>query len=208
MPSACSTEDDNAGKPNGKLLEAIRSNTAQAGAASTITLDAGASGTDDLYNEMEIEITGGTGSGQKRYISDYVGSSKIATLSVAWSTTPDATSTFDITNGYVSVPIADISDSSFSEIIKGFLTKVVHAAATDYHIVLRQTGGDVNNFIEVKVDTGGGYANGNVETSIDSGTTWVEVSGEDMYFKLWKDLPTSVNLDLDITWFESEYQVV
>ena len=70
--------------------------TAQAGGSDTITLDSGALATNDIYNGSTIRITGGTGSGQKRVISDYVGSSKVATVSVAWTTQPDSTSTFAV----------------------------------------------------------------------------------------------------------------
>ena len=73
-----------------------RGNTAQAGAASTITLDTGASALDDHYNGMAIEILSGTGAGQIRYISDYVGATKVATVSSNWTTNPDATSVFTI----------------------------------------------------------------------------------------------------------------
>jgi hypothetical protein len=73
-----------------------RTGTAQAGASTTITLDASASATDDIYNGSTITITGGTGSGQVRVISDYVGSTKVATVSVAFATTPDNTSTFSV----------------------------------------------------------------------------------------------------------------
>lgn len=86
---------------NSKLLYVVptyqvRANTAQAGASSAITLDSGASATDDIYNNCAIVITGGTGVGQTRMISDYVGSTKVATVSSSWSVNPDATSTFEI----------------------------------------------------------------------------------------------------------------
>jgi hypothetical protein len=77
-------------------LGSVRSNTAQAGGSSSITLDAGASTDDDFYNNMAIRITSGTGSGQTRYITDYSGATKIAIVGSAWSTTPDATSVFKI----------------------------------------------------------------------------------------------------------------
>ena len=54
-------------------------------------LDAAASAVDDFYNGLVIRLTGGTGSGQIREIIDYVGSTKIATVSRAWGTNPDAT---------------------------------------------------------------------------------------------------------------------
>lgn len=77
-------------------LQTIRSNTAQAGAAGTITLDAAASAADDFYNDAIIFITGGTGVGQVRRIRDYVGATKVATIVPAWATNPDNTSTFAI----------------------------------------------------------------------------------------------------------------
>jgi hypothetical protein len=73
-----------------------RTGTAQAGASTTITLDSGASATDDIYNGSTVTINGGTGAGQVRVISDYVGSTKVATVSVAWATAPDNTSTFSV----------------------------------------------------------------------------------------------------------------
>lgn len=82
----------------------VRSGTAQAGAAGTITLDAGASATTDLYKLAEIYIDGGTGAGQTRAISAYNGTTKVATIGPDnWITTPDATSTFVITPSVVSV---------------------------------------------------------------------------------------------------------
>tara|TARA_R100001443_G_scaffold2205_2_gene7483 strand:+ start:5297 stop:7870 length:2574 start_codon:yes stop_codon:yes gene_type:complete len=73
-----------------------RSATAQAGASTTITLDSSASATNDIFNGATIRITSGTGSGQERIISDYVGSTKVATVSVAWSTNPASDSVFSI----------------------------------------------------------------------------------------------------------------
>jgi len=72
--------------------------TATAGGASTITLPAAAIATDDIYNGSSITITSGTGSGQTRIISDYVGATKVATVSVAWATQPNNTSVFTIAN--------------------------------------------------------------------------------------------------------------
>jgi len=76
-------------------LQSVRSNTAQAGATTTITLDAGASAVNDFYKNDFVYITGGTGAGQCRLISAYVGATKVATVTT-WVTNPDATSTFAI----------------------------------------------------------------------------------------------------------------
>jgi hypothetical protein len=72
--------------------------TGQAGGASTITLASGASASDDAYNGRWIEITAGTGLGQMRLISDYVGATKVLTVDLAWATQPDATSVYKIAN--------------------------------------------------------------------------------------------------------------
>ncbi len=71
--------------------------TAQAGSSNTITLDTGANSADDYYNGLAIEITSGTGSGQYSRITDYVGSTKVATVYPAWSTNPSSDSAFAIT---------------------------------------------------------------------------------------------------------------
>lgn len=70
--------------------------TAQAGAATEITLAAGASASDDFYNGWLVTITGGTGSGQINKISDYDGASKVADVENTWTTTPDNTSTYSL----------------------------------------------------------------------------------------------------------------
>jgi hypothetical protein len=70
--------------------------TSQVGSTSTtIKLAATASATDDLYNTMTVYISSGTGSGQIRTITDYVGSTKVATVAV-WTTTPDGTSVYEV----------------------------------------------------------------------------------------------------------------
>ena len=72
--------------------------TAQAGAASTITLAVAASASNSFYSYMYVVITSGTGVGQTRQITSYVGATRVATVSTAWVTTPDATSVYRIYN--------------------------------------------------------------------------------------------------------------
>lgn len=81
--------------------------TATAGAATTITLAAGASAVDDYYNGMVIEILTGTGSGQFNIIKDYDGTSKVATVTT-WGVNPDNTSQYKI-GDYDKILNADIS---------------------------------------------------------------------------------------------------
>jgi len=87
--------------------------TAQAGASSTITLKSSASATDDRYNNFTITITGGTGSGQSKLITDYVGSTKVATISGTWTTNPDNTSVYSIACYNESKIITGLSINSF-----------------------------------------------------------------------------------------------
>jgi len=79
--------------------QVLRSKTAAGGAGGTITLDASASSTNDYYNGSVILIYGGTGAGQARVITDYVGATQVATVHRAWATAPDNTSLFTILAG-------------------------------------------------------------------------------------------------------------
>lgn len=85
---------------DGSLVAALPavadSGTAQAGGASTITLRTDASAVDDAYNGFEVFITSGVGSGQRRVISDYVGATRVATVSVAWAVQPTNASTYEV----------------------------------------------------------------------------------------------------------------
>jgi len=62
----------------------------------TIQLPSSASSSDDFYNNEVIEITAGTGVGQKRTIIDYDGTTKIATLRANFVNHPTSSSTYNI----------------------------------------------------------------------------------------------------------------
>ncbi|HSF93781.1 MAG TPA: DUF2460 domain-containing protein [Thermohalobaculum sp.] len=84
-----------------KTYADVVAGTAQAGAAASITLAAAQAdwpdhGVDDTYNGTTIRIAAGTGVGQVRRITDYVGATKVATVAPAFVTAPDATSTYEI----------------------------------------------------------------------------------------------------------------
>jgi hypothetical protein len=70
----------------------IHMGLAQAGAAGSITLQSTASATDDIYNGQLIRITSGTGDDQIRVITDYDGTTKVATVEPNWTVNPDSTS--------------------------------------------------------------------------------------------------------------------
>ena len=69
-----------------------------AGTATTIDLDSGASAVDDYYKGQLIAIILGTGIGQARAITAYNGTTKIATVGPAWATAPDGDSYFAVLN--------------------------------------------------------------------------------------------------------------
>jgi hypothetical protein len=87
-----------------RVLPTVRTGTAQAGAAGSITLDSGASAITDYYVGCIVRTTGGTGGGggsgalnnQARVITAYNGSTKAATIEPPWETTPDSTTTFAV----------------------------------------------------------------------------------------------------------------
>jgi hypothetical protein len=78
----------------------LRSNTCQAGGGNAeAILDSSASASNDYYNGALILLHSGTGAGQARAITDYVGSTTTATVNKNWVTNPDATSEFVVIPG-------------------------------------------------------------------------------------------------------------
>lgn len=101
-------------------LPYVHAGTAQAGGATTITLASTASSQNDAYNDSWIFILAGTGAGQPpAIVSDYVGSTKVATVP-GWAVTPDNTSVYGISStvrvGYVSTQmLGEIASQVWSE---------------------------------------------------------------------------------------------
>lgn len=113
---------------------------AQAGAASTITLAAGAPATNNILNENTIWLVGGTAAPQVRVITGYVGATKVATVNRPWDVNPDNTTIYTV------VPGADVWDQlEGTEITNAVLTTaagtrtfrtlVQAVAARFYHLV-------------------------------------------------------------------------
>lgn len=74
--------------------EHVNEGLAQAGGPDTITLNASASSLDDNYINQLVFIRSGTGEDQVRRVTDYNGTTKVATVSPAWGTQPDTTSAY------------------------------------------------------------------------------------------------------------------
>lgn len=86
--------------------------TAEAGAATTVTLQAGrVLAIDNVYNGHWVVIVGGLGTGQARKITGYVGSTRVATVSV-WGTNPDNTSQYVLMEGETFATLRGIKDTT------------------------------------------------------------------------------------------------
>jgi len=104
----------------GERMQNVRSGTAQTGTASSITLDSGASATDNLYRYQIVYITVGTGAGQARQVTAYTGSSKVATIGPNWTVNPDNTSKFVIMPlGIDAATVAAIAQAVWDEARSG-----------------------------------------------------------------------------------------
>lgn len=79
------------------------SGTSTAGAAATITLQVGSSAVDSYYVGQVIETTGGTGANQSKIITGYVGATRVATVESNWSVNPDATTTYNLGELYMTL---------------------------------------------------------------------------------------------------------
>ncbi len=105
-----------------RITNGERAGTAQAGAASTITLDSGSSSSNNYWSNYWVHITGGTGAGQWGQIQSYVGSTKVATMTAAWATAPDGTSTFEIMD------------------TRSIVTNLTNTGATNYYLLASWSG--------------------------------------------------------------------
>jgi hypothetical protein len=102
-----------------QLWQTIVTRVAQcgdAGGATTIDLDAGASGVTNYYVGQLIAITSGTGAGQARTCTGYNGTSNVATIAPAWATVPDGNSWFAVINTGSTV-VADWADGGRLDVI-------------------------------------------------------------------------------------------
>ncbi len=96
--------------------------------SSTIVFDAaGMSAVDDFYNGMIVLVYAGAGLGQSRVITDYVGSTKSATVDPIWGTNPNNTSDILVVPGPGLVLDQLLSDHT----IAGSLSQILADIETD-----------------------------------------------------------------------------
>lgn len=109
---------------------------AQAGAAGSITLQSTEPATDDYFKGVLVSIASGTGQGQTRYVTGYTGSTRVATVSPNWATTPDATSIYVIPRWDAQLIRSDIAAIPSAATIRD----AVLDAARSGHIVVGSIG--------------------------------------------------------------------
>lgn len=101
------------------------------GGATTITLASTASATDDVYIGSQVYLSTSTGSGQTRLITDYVGATRVATVSPAWVVNPTSASVYKIIPvGRVIVDSGTITTATNVTTVNGLAANVITAAAT------------------------------------------------------------------------------
>ena len=96
------------------VLDGDIRDTAQAGTSTTITLVSTDSSESEGRIGKEIVLISGTGSGQKRQITGFNTTTKIATVDSAWSTTPNVTTGYLIVTEYH--PLRIVNPDTFNRV--------------------------------------------------------------------------------------------
>lgn len=133
--------------PKFHLPSTINSPTAT---SSTIAGSFLSSNKDDYYNNLRIRVVQGTGSGYEGRITDYNGSTGVATVSGSFSSTPDSTSTIVIEQDAVFPRLQDM-DIDGRPRVPDYVTLAV-AYIVEYWDI---KGGDGGINADVMNDTGG-----------------------------------------------------
>jgi hypothetical protein len=97
-----------------------------------IKLASGTTQADDFFNGALIRITAGKGVGQERRITDWVLSTKLATVSPKWKSTPDSTSTYEILP-FIKLAAGASSTNNLYSGLRIQTTSNTSRAITDYH---------------------------------------------------------------------------
>lgn len=152
--------------------------------------DGTVSTTDDVYNGMYLLITGGTGAGQIREVTDYVGSSRRVTVGSAWTTNPDGTSEWKL----IAAETGDIQGNAGNELVSATATTAVLPALYDTGVVSEADDAYEGWFLELIDGTGAPQTREVVsytgstrtltvstwETTPDNTTTWHLHQGQEI----------------------------
>ena len=160
---------------------------AQAGGSSSITLEGTASAVNDFYNDAYVVIIDGTGKGQVRQVTDYVGATKVATVDQGWVIIPDATSVYLIEPGSRLASLDSIWDTptvdhvvagSFGEVLAPVRRGTAQGGGSN-QITLDALASAVDNFYKgqiVRIVGGTGAGQSNIIASYSGGTKQATVA--------------------------------
>ena len=138
--------------------EHVNEGLAQSGGASTITLNALASASDDVYNGQRVFIRSGTGEDQAKLILDYNGTTKIATVESPWAANPDSTSAYVLLPNSP-VALSPLTQTTIDAILTDTGTIIPNqiTALNDFNPATEEVQADVNKINGVVI-TGDGSA--------------------------------------------------
>jgi hypothetical protein len=132
----------------------VHEGTAQSATGTTLVLASGAAFADDELIGATILITGGTGVGQARTITDYVGATDTATVDT-WTTTPSGTITYKV---FGTPPASATAVPAVNLVQVGGSTTDVSALATNVAAILVDTGttlpatlDTIDNFLDTEI---------------------------------------------------------
>lgn len=109
------------------LLASAHSGTATAATTTSVTLAAGASAVDNAYRGMNVSLTSGAASGNKRVITAYNGTTKVATVADPFSAAPGTPAyTIEAQASYAPVSTA-IESATLYYNLDGVLHKILGA---------------------------------------------------------------------------------
>ena len=150
----------------------------------TIKLDAGASATNNLYDGMRVTIVDGTGAGQSRVMSGYVGSIQTAGVVPVWTTIPTTGAKFVITSGHSDMTHVSNDGSAadtLESILDGTGTPNVSFGRITIAANANATGAiDITNAVGPAVKIDGSHATSGALEVVQGGsgplTTWVDAN--------------------------------
>ena len=176
---------DNTGGVGDVVNDTVEETYALSAASSTtITLPGGANATTDYYKGWWIKITSGSANNHVRQITSYNGTTKVATLVTAFSTTPVATNTVNLYNKPYSAFVWQEANDRFVtaytavDPTSGSVNIIDYADfATNNQNILSTTTSTSNTTGALKLAGGIGISNTTNATSISNGGTFTSAGG-------------------------------
>jgi len=176
---------DNTGGTGDVVNDTLKETYALSAATSTtITLPGGANATNDYYKFWWIKIASGAANNHVRQISSYNGTTKVATLATAFSTTPASTNTVNLYNKQYSAFVWQEANNRFVTAYTAIdptagSTNIIDYAdfATSNQNILSTTTSTSNGTGALRIAGGIGISNTTDATSSTNGGTFTSAGG-------------------------------